>query len=375
MKRLIVFAMALFMLLSAAACGGPEPAPVPTATPTPIATPTPTPVPTPTPTPEPTPEPTPTPYSGPVSPLTGEPTDEETAGQRPVAVMLNNIREAQPQQGNSRADIIYEVIAEGGITRMLGVYQSVKGIDVIGSVRSARPYYIELALGHDAIFVHAGGSEDAYAKLSSWDVDNMDGVNGKYSYASAGVFYRDQYRMGDGKKYAYEHSLLTSGERIMNAVENYGIRAELKGDFELGLSFADDGTPSNGTAANVITVPFSNYKTGVFTYDADTGLYMVEEYGSPYIDGNDGSQVSVTNVITLEISCYNSGDSYGHMIVTLDSGGGWYACGGKMVPITWEKGRRNDPFKYYNEDGSELILGVGRTYVNLIPLGSAPTAE
>lgn len=71
--------------------------------------------------------------------------------------------------GQSQADIIYECLAEGGITRMMGVYQSVEGVGMIGSVRSARPYYLELALGHDALYIHAGGSEDAYAKIRSWE--------------------------------------------------------------------------------------------------------------------------------------------------------------------------------------------------------------
>ena len=77
---------------------------------------------------------------------------------RPVAVMLNNLKAAQPQLGVSQADIIYEVPAEGGITRMLGVFQTLEGVGDLGSIRSARPYYLELALGHDALFVHAGGS-------------------------------------------------------------------------------------------------------------------------------------------------------------------------------------------------------------------------
>jgi len=374
-KKFFAIMLALLMLLSMAACSAPEEVPAPTPTPTPTTTPAPTPAPTPTPTPEPTPEPTPTPYNGPVNPLTGEPVAEDVSRVRPIAVMLNNIREAQPQQGNSQADIIYEVIAEGGITRMLGVYQSVESVEVLGSVRSARRYYIELALGHDAVFVHAGGSEEAYSDLSSWDVDYIDGVRGHYSYIPGGVFYRDQYRIGDGKKFAYEHSLMTSGERIMEALEYYDIRTEMKEDFDLGLSFTDDGTPAEGVSAKVITVPFSDYKTGVFNYDEETGLYMVEEYGQPYIDGNDGSQVSVTNVITLQISCYNSGDSYGHMVVTLDSGSGWYASGGKMIPIKWEKGSKYAPFKYYTEDGSPLELGRGKTYVSLIPLSQEIIAE
>ena len=97
------------------------------------------------------------------NPLTGLPIEPEYEQRRPVAVMLNNLKKAQPQLGNSQADIIYEVPAEGGITRMLAVYQSLEDVGSIGSIRSARPYYIELALGHDALYVHAGGSPEAYA--------------------------------------------------------------------------------------------------------------------------------------------------------------------------------------------------------------------
>ena len=105
MKRASLAALAALLLLLPA-CGAPEPEPTPTPTPTPVATPT--------------PEPTPTPYNGPVSPLSGLPMGEEWVNRRPVAVMLNNLKEALPQLGQSMADIIYEVPAEGGITRMLG---------------------------------------------------------------------------------------------------------------------------------------------------------------------------------------------------------------------------------------------------------------
>lgn len=151
-KKLLPLLLALPLLLSA--CGG---SPGPEVSPTPSALPTAT--------PSPTAEPTPTPYNGPVNPLTGLPIDEEWVNRRPVAIMLNNLKQALPQLGQSQADIIYEIPAEGGITRMVGVYQSVEDVGTIGSIRSARPYYLEVALGHDAIFLHAGGSEDAYAKI------------------------------------------------------------------------------------------------------------------------------------------------------------------------------------------------------------------
>ncbi len=135
--------------------------------------------------------PTPTPYDGPVNPLTGEPAETDIVELRPVAVMLNNLKEALPQLGQSRADLIYEVVAEGGITRMLAVYQSVEEMDTIGSIRSARPYYIELALGHDALFIHAGGSDDAYSDLRSWGVDHFDAALGAYLVEEYGAPYVD----------------------------------------------------------------------------------------------------------------------------------------------------------------------------------------
>ena len=85
-------------------------------------------------------------------------------------------------------------------------------------------------------------------------------------------------------------------------------------------------------------MPFSNYKTGTFTYDPEQQLYLVEEYGEPYIDGDTGEQVGVTNLVVVQTACRNTGDSLGHITVDLSgSGEGYFACGGKIVPITWSK--------------------------------------
>ena len=152
MKRVLVFLMAA-LLVVLTACGKKEEMP-PVEEPPPVEAPEPLPV------PEPEPEPEPYVPAG-TNPLTGLPIEPEEMAKRPVAVMLNNIKKAQPQIGISQADVIYEVPAEGGITRMLAVYQSLEGVELLGSVRSTRPYYIELALGHDALLVHAGGSQEA----------------------------------------------------------------------------------------------------------------------------------------------------------------------------------------------------------------------
>lgn len=353
-RRWITLLTAALLLLSA--CGGAGDS----------AEETPAPTPTSTPTPAPTATPEPTPYSGPLNPLTGLPMDEAWVDARPVAVMLNNLKQAMPQLGVSQADIIYEVLAEGGITRMLGVYQTVDGVGTIGSVRSARTYYLELALGHDAVYLHAGGSPDAYDKIRAWGVTALDCVNGPYE---GSLFWRDQSRIREN---GYVHSVVTSGEKILELFPTYSFRKEHEAGFSCGLTFAEDGTPAGGEPAQVITVPFSTYKTGVFTYDADTGLYLVEEYGQAYQDGNTGEQVGVTNVLVLKTACnLIPGDAEGRLSVDLDGGEGWFACGGKVIPIRWSKGGPDSPLVYTTQSGRALVLGAGSSYVNIVPLSSS----
>lgn len=331
---------------------------------------------TPTPTPpanvsvQPTPSPVAEPEAGPVNPLTGLPMDEAQINNRPIAVMLNNLKQAMPQLGVSQADIIYEALAEGGITRMLGLYQSVEDVGLIGSVRSARTYYLELALGHDAIYLHAGGSPDAYDKIKAWNVTALDCVNGPYE---GSLFWRDANRI---KNNGMVHSVVTSGETILELFPTYSFRKEHEDGYTYEMQFAQDGTPADGQKAETIKVPFSSYKTGVFTYDSDSGKYLVEEYGSAYIDGNTGEQVSVTNVLVLKTACkLIPGDDAGRITVDLTSGEGWFACGGKIIPIYWSKDDVNSQLVYTTQSGEPLTLGAGTSYVNIIPLENDITVD
>ena len=315
------------------------------------------------------PEPQADPY---INPLTGEGCQTDISQNRPVAIMLNNLKKALPQLGVSQADIIYEVVAEGGITRMLGVFQSLEGVGEIGSVRSARDYFVSLALGHDAIFLHAGGSDQAYISIKNWGVTALDCVNGPYEGT---LFWRDADRR---KTMGLEHSVLTSGEVIQELLPTYSrVTLEHKADYDTGLSFLPEGETAQGTPAQQVEIRFSSYKTGVFTYDPDTGLYLVEEYGSPYVDGNTGEQVGVKNVLALftDISSI-PGDSAGRQSVrTTGTGEGLFWCDGVQQPITWSKESHDSPLTYYDSQGEPLELGVGHTYVNIVGGSSAVTVR
>ena len=166
---------------------------------------------------------------------------------------------------------------------------------------------------------------------------------------------------------AWEHTLMTSGESLANYLDARDYRRDHYDGYSYPIQYVEDATPQNGETANDVYVTFSNYKTGVFSYDADTGLYMISQYGEPYIDGNTYEQVGVPNLLVLRTTVYNSGDSSGHMVIDLQgSDSGMYFCGGKAEPITWSKETMYDPFTYYHADGTPLDLQVGHTYVCVI---------
>ena len=143
-------------------------------------------------------------------------------------------RQALPQVGVSQADVIYEILAEGGITRMMAVFQDVAGAGEIGTVRSARDYYASLAYGHDAVYLHAGGSPQAYEFIKSRGVTALDCVNGPYEGT---LFWRDQERR---RSAGLEHSVLTSSETIQELLPTYQrVRLDHEEGFQVGWTFQE----------------------------------------------------------------------------------------------------------------------------------------
>ena len=323
---------------------------------------------TPTPEPEPTLEPTPTPTFDPYAglhgknPLTGLPMDEAFEDRRPAAVMLNNMKKALPMYGIGEADILYEALAEGGITRLVGVFQNPSGVPQIGCVRSTRAYYLDIAQGHDALLLHVGYSDEAKAEIRNRGMTTLNLLGGY----EASLYWRDQERI---KTRGLEHSAFTSGERIEATYQTLKSRITHEDGYRESLLFADNGTPAGGEFARAITVKYSSYKTGVFDYDVIRGAYAVSQYGEPFVDGQDNTQLHVVNVLVLHASVWNQGDRDGHLSIKLTGEGeGLFACGGKYIPIKWSKKSYTAPFVYTLENGEPLYLGKGNTYVNIVPL-------
>lgn len=342
MKKIITLLLALAMVLVCAGCGGEKKEEL-----------------------KEDPEPTPQKEEQYVAnPLTGEPLeDPASVNNRPFGIMLNNIHVAMPQHGVSDADMIFEYNAEGGITRMVGFFQEVGSVGTIGSVRSARPYFVETVLGMDAIYVHAGGSTKANSMLQQYGVDDI--TEGDFD-----CFWRDEER---AKTMAFEHTLMTSGSRLKDYTADNGWRLKHEDSYQYPVTFAEDGTPAGGTNATDISVEFSSYKTGTFTYDPASKLYMIGQYDGPYIDGNTNEQVGITNLLILRASTSLIPDTPCLDIDISGSGDGIYICGGKAIDIQWHKEDVYDPFSYTTTDGSSFPFGIGKTYVCVVE-PSAPVS-
>lgn len=302
-----------------------------------------------------------------INSLTGLECDEKTVNARPVAVMLNNLKQAMPQHAISDADIVYEVLEEGGITRLMGVFRDYEDISVIGSIRSARDYYIDLSDAHDAIYVHCGGStyaKDRIAKLKTEDIDGM----------FMGNFYRDKERL---KTKAYEHTLMITGEGLKKNIEIKGYRTE--SSFEQPLRFFENDTDIEGINANSIEIPFSlaleeyPYAMSTLEYDENKKTYLKGQYGTTHIDGNTGAQVEFKNIITLECEQHIiPGDEYGCLAVDFTGEGkGLYATNGNIKEIVWKKSDRQSTYKLYEKDGvTELLINAGKSYIAIVPEGT-----
>lgn len=300
-----------------------------------------------------------------MNPLTGLATTPELAGKRPIGVMFNNLREALPQIGLSNCDIIYEVLAEGGITRFEGLIHDYASAANLGSIRSSRPYYVNIARAHDAIYIHAGGSEAAYSLMSSTGIDHFDGVRGNFYVGDKLLFWRDQGRLNSG--YAMEHTMFSNGADVAAAVAQRNLRTQLNDPaftaFHFDPAFAGIGS---GLAANYIKIPHSTYSVSEFNYDSATGLYLHDQYGNDHIDGANNKQIATENVFII-FADERYADSYGRLAITLTGeGSGFYFNGGEYTQLVWKRADDSAPFQYYKADGTELPVKQGKSYVVIV---------
>ena len=296
------------------------------------------------------------------NPLTGIFENVNNQANRPVAVMINNIKQALPQEGISQADVLVECLVEGGITRLMGIFSDYESAGAIGSVRSARPYFLDFAQMFDAIYCHHGGSDEAYAQIASRNLDTMDGIRKDPKKA----YYRDAERL---KKFALEHTMMVSGEGIAQNIAHLNYRTALREGYALPYIFAPQETSvSVGTLeATHVYLPMSGYQKVDYVYNEETAEYLRYQHnGNKHIDGKNDTQLSFKNIIVLFCNTTVL-DDLGHLAVTtVGSGSGYLISEGKATEITWIRGDKEGNLTLIEtESGAPIVLNRGKTAINV----------
>ncbi|TMW71110.1 DUF3048 domain-containing protein [Alteribacter natronophilus] len=280
------------------------------------------------------------------APLTGKGTDEELS-HTAFGVMVENSANARPQTGLYQADLVYEVLSEGNITRFLAVYHSQKP-EMIGPVRSAREYYVHLNNGYSAIYAAAGGSPGGLALAEGPDTPFISGLayDGRY-------FTRSSERRAP-------HNMYTGYENLKEASLQIGHDLE---DEPPALTF--DETPAEGKAAVGMEINYGSAGNNVrYEYDADLGAYKRSNGGSAILDHRDGTPVAPVNVLAVVMD-HQVIDDQGRREINLSSGGKAYLFReGVVEELEWQNvDGRILPFK----SGEPAGFLPGQTWINVIP--------
>ena len=288
-----------------------------------------------------------------IAPLTGEEVDDEVL-QRPIAVTINNHPLARPQAGISSADIVYELLVEGQATRFLAIYQS-QLPEQVGPIRSARDYLIQLAKGFDGFYLAHGYSPSALELLNSGTVDHANGM--KYD----GIYFK---RSSDRKA---PHNSYISAENIQAVAEKVGIDLTLHKKTEMTFYDSIENVKIGKSASEIQMNYFGSNSSSnsTYTYDEKAQKYL-KAYGTQaMLDELTNMQVAVSNVLFFEAP-HRVVDSEGRRVITLSEGGNAYVFqAGVMREATWKN--KNGVLVAIEEDGSEVKLIPGKTWVHLVP--------
>ncbi|WP_338471591.1 DUF3048 domain-containing protein [Niallia sp. XMNu-256] len=286
-------------------------------------------------------------------PLTGIGSEEEIQG-RAVAVMINNHPLARPQSGLNQADIVFELLAEGKVTRFLAIFQSEKP-NKVGPVRSARKYYIELAKGYDSLFVAHGYSPEAEQMLKHGFIDHINGMQ-----HDGTLFKRAKNRKAPHNSYIYFDDIVKGANK-----NNYDMNQAPN-----SLDFLSDKEIETLVGEQAISIDIS-YNDSAFNskleYDEDLKKYERYSAGKLTVDYDSDEPVLIDNLLVIETS-HKVIDDAGRREIDLTSGGkGYLFQKGKMITVEW-KNVEGRILPYYNGVKAELV--PGRTWVNVIPKSS-----
>lgn len=293
------------------------------------------------------------------------------SNERPIAVMIDNNVGNESHAGLQDSYINYEIIVEGGLTRIMAVFKD-KDVDLIGPVRSSRHYFLDYALENDALYAHYGWSTFAQNDIKSLGVDNLNGITN-----APNAYWRDN-------NIAAPHNVFTSTAKIYEQAKilKYNTKSEdwllLNYSFdEVSLAPKEDDTNNDDKSivANKVVIPYSNSQTRSYQYDADKKVYLRFMNNKPHMDKTTREQLYYKNIIIEQVE-NNDLDSEGRQdLNTVSSGSGYYITNGYAKEIKWTKATRSGKIKYTYLDGSKVKVNDGNTFIQVQPVNFSTSFE
>lgn len=283
---------------------------------------------------------------------------------RPIAVMIDNHSDAWPQGGLQKAYMVYEIIAEGGETRLMALF---KGGDVpkIGPVRSARHYFLDYAMENDAIYVHFGESPQADSDIKKFSINEIDGI------AEDGTTF---WRVKDK---AAPHNAATSLAKLQESAKNK--KYKMTSNKESVLNYVvDEVNLEEGQGAISVTIPHSQLQTVKYVYNEESKVYERYARGKKQTDWDSKEIVTTKNIIITFCDNYtltdkeNKGRQGLKNIGTFD---GYYITNGKAIKIKCVKNARDEQTTYQDLEGNEINVNDGNTFVNICPTNAKVVLE
>lgn len=284
------------------------------------------------------------------SPLTGEQVKNKAATTKPVtAIMLENSPDARPQSGLKDAEVVYEAVAEGGITRFLALYQQKKP-QLIGPVRSLREYYVDWLTPYNASVAHIGGSHKALQIVRGGGYRDIDQFFNPDAYWRA----TDRYA---------PHNVYTSFAKLDALNASKGYKTSTPKPFTRDTSTKK--TTNNATRVYLnISGPLYN---SVYAYDTKTKMYKREQNGAPHVDRERG-QIMAKVVIALRVSMKQVlEDGYRESITTTGKGTAFVFQNRHVTKVTWQKASRSSQITFTDAAGKPFALERGTTWISAIP--------
>lgn len=282
------------------------------------------------------------------SQLTGIAVSEAQSKLPITGVMIENSPDARPQAGLKDAGIVYEAVAEAGITRFLALYQETEP-DYIGPVRSVRPYYIDWLRGYDASIAHVGGSPEALALIRSEGVKDLD------QFANPGAYWRISSRYAP-------HNMYTSFERLRQVQNANGYTQSTFTGF-----LRKEPAPVNPAPVVQINMELSRALYNVhYDYHAETGTYKRSEGGRPHTDERTGEQLAPKVVVAIVVPYGIQADGLHSEYQTIGSGKAYIFQDGTVTEGLWEKRSPTDGMRFGDANGSPIAINAGQSWITAI---------